>query len=394
MKRVLGIFVTIIFVAGLLMIDGCLKPNGIYVSFDENGGYGRMRSQRFKEGIENALTLNAFTNDGYDFAWWNTIPDGTGISYSDGQVISITNSIRLYAQWSRKEYSVTFDANGGSGIMEPQIFEYYISQSLAPNTFTRDGYMFCGWYSDEKDTYNDGDSIEISSDITLHARWFSIDGNGDWNGHKYVDMGLPSGTLWATANVGAESPEDFGNYYAWGETEPKDRYLCDNYAFSYVHDSQSGFTKYCTEPNFGYNGFTDNLTALEDSDDAAYINWNGYWRMPTYDEIRELSLNSAVSPFTLNGINGTLCTGLNGNSIFLPHAGSSSDGIVCENSGYYWSKSLSLPIDPPYRGPDYAFVLKTISYNGSRIDSHKHYFVSAQTDSRFWGNSVRPVVRR
>ena len=377
------------------MLDGCWKHNGLYVSFNENGGYGKMRSQRFQEGVEKPLTLNSFRNEGFEFTGWNTIPDGTGVTYSDGQTISITTSILLFAQWSPKKYSVTFDANGGEGRMGPQSFEHYIPQSITPNTFTRDGYIFCGWYSDERDTYNDEDTIAISSDITLHARWFSVVGNGESNGHKYVDMGLPSGTLWATTNVGAENPEDFGNYYAWGETEPKERYWFDNYIHCNCTDGTQGIlTKYCTESDFGYNGFTDNLTTLVDSDDAAFVNWNGRWRMPTYEEAKELSINSAVSPFTLNGVSGTLCTGPNGNSIFLPHPGTYKlDGLVCVGSGYYWTRSLANPEDPAYYGQHYAYCMSTSHYNESNIDFHKHYFVGIIQDTRALGNSIRPVSR-
>lgn len=93
--------------------------------------------------------------------------------------------------------------------------------------------------------------------------------------HEYVDLGLPSGTLWATCNVGAENPEDAGDYFAWGETEPKDTYLWSNYKYG----------KYSVM--LKYND-TDSLTSLEESDDVAYQKWGSDWCMPTQTQFQEL----------------------------------------------------------------------------------------------------------
>ena len=101
-------------------------------------------------------------------------------------------------------------------------------------------------------------------------------GNGSYNGHDYIDLGLPSGTMWATCNVGAENPEGYGDYFAWGETQPKAIYTDSNYVYS--NGGCEDFTKYCTKPEFGYNGFTDNLKTLQPSDDAATVNWGEGWR--------------------------------------------------------------------------------------------------------------------
>ena len=89
--------------------------------------------------------------------------------------------------------------------------------------------------------------------------------------HEWVDLGLPSGTLWATCNVGASKPEEYGDYFAWGETEPKDEYCWSTYL--HCKGDYNSLTKYCHQYDYGYNGFTDNLTELEPADDAATANW-------------------------------------------------------------------------------------------------------------------------
>ena len=160
------------------------------------------------------------------------------------------------------------------------------------------------------------------------------------NSHEYVDLGLPSGTKWATCNVGATTPEDYGDYFAWGETSTKNTYSWATY--SLCNGSQNTLTKYCNNSSYGNNGFTDALTTLEASDDAATANWGSAWRMPTKEEFEELNSNCTVTWTTQNGVNGRLFTGPNGNSIFLPAAGhrydSSLDGAG--SYGYYWSSSL------------------------------------------------------
>lgn len=163
--------------------------------------------------------------------------------------------------------------------------------------------------------------------------------NGD--GHEYVDLGLPSGTLWATCNVGADNPEDAGDYFAWGETETKGFYDWKQYKYSMFDDVGYKLTKYCTNSICGYNGFVDNLTVLESIDDAVSANWGEGWRMPTAEEFDELYQNTTFIWTTLNGVEGRLLTGPNGNSIFMPATGFYLDGdLICTGLGIYWSGSL------------------------------------------------------
>ncbi len=160
---------------------------------------------------------------------------------------------------------------------------------------------------------------------------------------EYVDLGLPSGTLWATRNVGASTPEDYGDYFAWGETESKDYYHSDNYTW-FVEGSGIDYwiTKYCNDSTEGYNGFVDNKMELDPEDDAAYVNWGPSWRMPTKEQQDELRESCTWTWTTLNGVNGYQVAGPNGNSLFLPTAGyrAASSLYAAGSYGCYWSRTL------------------------------------------------------
>ena len=193
-----------------------------------------------------------------------------------------------------------------------------------------------------------------------------------------MDLGLS--VKWATFNVGATKPEEYGDYFAWGDTEPKSNYSWDTY--KYCNGSPSTLTKYCSTSSYGYNGYTDTKTVLDLEDDAASVNWGGSWRMPTraeQDELRNTS-NCTWEWTTLNGINGYKVTskksGYAGNWIFLPAAGYRNDtGLYNVGSdGRYWSSSLRTS------NPNYAYDLSFYS-----SDRYTYY------DYRCHGQSVRPV---
>ena len=129
------------------------------------------------------------------------------------------------------------------------------------------------------------------------------------NGHEWVDLGLPSGTLWASCNIGATSPEGYGDYFAWGETETKERYDYTTYKWG---NAANKLTKYCTN---------DNKRVLDAEDDAAAVKWRGLWRMPSSSEIEELNGLCTWEWIKLKGVTVCKVTGPNGNSIFLPAAG-------------------------------------------------------------------------
>ena len=197
------------------------------------------------------------------------------------------------------------------------------------------------------------------------------------NGYEWVNLGLPSGLKWATCNVGATKPEEYGNYYAWGETSTKRTYSWSTY--KWCNGSYDTQTKYCSRSGYGT---VDSKTVLELADDAAAVNWGGAWRMPTDAEWTELRTNCTwtwTSDYNGTGVAGRIVTSnFNGNSIFLPAAGfrGNDDLYHAGSYGYYWSSSLNT--DSPF----YAWIV---------------YFYSVSVDRdrygrRHYGYSVRPVL--
>ena len=171
----------------------------------------------------------------------------------------------------------------------------------------------------------------------------SNNGGNNLNDHEYVDLGLPSGTLWATCNLGAQTPEEYGDYFAWGETQPKNIYSWNTYKYCNGDNGWNTLTKYCTESGNGYNGFTDNLTILLPEDDAATVNWGSEWCMPTQSQWEELYQYTTNTITTQNDVRGLFLTGSNGNSLFLPAAGRLYEGENnhdYNSNGWYWSNSL------------------------------------------------------
>ena len=164
-----------------------------------------------------------------------------------------------------------------------------------------------------------------------------------YNGHEYVDLGLPSGIKWATVNVGALRPDDYGKYYSWGEAENK---AGNHYWTNYKWGSYDSLSKYCNDDRIGT---VDNKSQLELEDDAARANWGGKWRMPTKEELEELRDNCTWTwhqwPNPNGGaVNGFLFTSkTNGNTIFIPAAGAHGDSPNPRAMGYsanYWSSTL------------------------------------------------------
>ena len=168
--------------------------------------------------------------------------------------------------------------------------------------------------------------------------------NDPFNGHEYVDLGLPSGTLWATKVVGAESESDYGLYFAWGDTvgATKEQVESGEFTFgtsgnmtAYFDSSTETFTKYNED---------DGKTVLDLEDDAAHVHMGGDWHMPTKEQLQELTANTTSTWTTQNGVNGKLFTSkVNGNSVFVPAFGYVNDGGVLNvgSSGFVWSSSVS-----------------------------------------------------
>ena len=232
-----------------------------------------------------------------------------------------------------------------------------------------DGSAFIGWYVGDNDIPVSADNkytFTVTEDMTLTAK-FKL--RFDPNGHEYVDLGLPSALKWATCNVGATAPEEYGGYYAWGETEEKSVY--DWKTYKWCIDRDDNMTKYCTDEDFGD---VDNRIVLDLQDDVARAQWGGSWRMPTHEEFKELLDNCAWQWTTLNGVDGYKVFALNGNSIFLPAAGCRFESQSIGSYGFYWASSLC-----EYSSSD-AYHL--------RFGSDEYWCGNLQ---RCYGFSVRPV---
>ena len=190
------------------------------------------------------------------------------------------------------------------------------------------------------------------------------------SGLEAVDLGLS--VKWGSCNIGASTPLSHGDYYAWGETETKDKYSWDNYKWGKANNQ---LTKYCTSRFYGYSGFTDGKTVLDPEDDVAHEKHGGKWRMPTSAEWTELREKCSWKRTTMDGVSGWKVTGRNGSSIFLPAEGykdGSGVALGTEN-GYYWSSEIN---------------------NGHPYEAIDIFFSSYVTDNvcnRSTGLPVRPV---
>ena len=186
------------------------------------------------------------------------------------------------------------------------------------------------------------------------------------NGYEWVDLGLPSGTKWATYNVGAASPEEFGNYYAWGETEPKDEYIDIN---SLTHRRNKSWLL--------RNGIIDREGILTPEHDIATLTWGEPWRMPTDEDFEEL-IDLCDWTFTdYNGTNGYLVTGPNNETIFLVAAGfkQGAEAEYIGDYGDYWSSTVV---------PELIGTSCSLGYS-SKAYGRRRY-------ARFAGRTVRPVT--
>ena len=259
------------------------------------------------EGITGSrTTIMGTTKDKYWYSY-----DFGGISLSAGGTVPTDNVKEWYLD-SNGQWQINSEFDGGANV------EVSTEVSSAAVILVLDcSSSLGGEVLNMKNTAKDfiktlrGASLEGGSSSPVQS-------SNTLNGHEFVDLGLPSGLRWATCNVGASSPTDYGNYYAWGEITTKTTYNSSTYTY------------------------TGNPTTLPSDRDAATANWGSGWRMPTYDELNELKSSCTVTWTTQNGVNGRLFTGPNGNSVFLPAAGvrDGSELRYAGSYGRYWSNSL------------------------------------------------------
>ncbi len=165
------------------------------------------------------------------------------------------------------------------------------------------------------------------------------------NGMQVIDLGLS--VKWASCNLGASRPEEYGGYYAWGEVEPKDDYSWETYKWC-KYDGAT-LTKYCIKPDYAFNGNIDFKRVLDPEDDAARVKLGGKWRLPTEKEVQELLELCSQEVVEINGVRGfKITSNMNGKSIFLPAAGCrTARGLSGDESlGYYYTSYVNKSV--PY----------------------------------------------
>ena len=326
-----------------------------------NGGTNSSTSQNsYTVGVVSGCTLtfdwSVSSESGYDYLIVTL--DGTQLLKKSGTASgSYTHEFTgagvytLVAQYTK-------DGSASSGSDQAQITNCTLT---VPETAT----------STKGDVNIDGtvDVSDLTSLVSIILGTNEENNDTPTTDSRAVDLGLS--VKWASCNVGATAPEEYGGYYAWGETEEKSNYSWSTY--KYCNGTSSSMTKYCTSSS---DGTVDNKTTLEASDDVATVKWGGNWRMPTTEEQQELIDKCTWAWTTLNGVNGYRVTGPNGNSIFLPAAGyrygQEVDGQG--SSGDYWSSSLS----SSYGSGAYGLYF----YGG---------YYGRSDYSRGYGHSVRPV---
>lgn len=321
----------------------------------------------FQQG--QSCTVSATAATGYNFLKWTE--NGQQVSTNASYTFNVTGNRTLVAQFQTQSYTISASASPSNGGTVSGGGTYGQGQQCTLTANHATGYTFVKWTENGNQVSTSASfTFTVTSNRTLVAQ-FNYNNVG---GHEYVDLGLPSGLLWATCNVGADTPEDYGNYYAWAETTTKTIYNWSTY--QYCMGSDNTLTKYCPSSYWGYNGYEDNLWTLQAGDDAATANWSNGWRMPTVDEFQELCNNTTMTWTTRNGVNGCLFTAANGNSLFLPAAGYRSGSNLNGSGSYgsYWSSNLY------DRAPFHAWGF---GFNSANWFSSNRF--------RYYGQSVRAV---
>ena len=365
--------------------DGGLQvtERGVCYSTTSNPTYSNSKVQRgYGLGVYSCELFNLSENTTYYVRAYAKNAEGIGYS----EEVSFTTMVPEVPQISivnPKEYSVTtatidcevtFD--GGLEVTERGVCYSTTSNPTYSNDIVKSG-SGLGVYScelsnlSENTTYyvrayaKNAEGIGYSREISFTTRTRTY-----MDGYEYVDLGLS--VKWASYNIGATKPEEYGDYFAWGETATKTIY--DWSTYEHCRGSYATLTKYNISSGYGT---VDNKTELDAIDDAVVVNWGGSWRMPTHAEMTELRDNCTWTWTSQNGVNGCKVTSKrNGNSIFLPAAGyrQFSDLINAGSLGYYWSSSLGTGT------PNYA---RHVGFDSSDVDWYN--------GDRYLGFTVRPV---
>ena len=349
-----------------------------WISYDNGNTWTQLGKAKGDKGDTGATGAAGADGQDGDSMFQSVTQDAANVYFTlaDGTVITIAKG-GGEADDGGYIFTITYMPNGGEGEVVIDTVYYAYAYTLRNTAlFSKSGFYIAMWNTKPDGTGVDycceRKLISITRNITFYAKWVQ-------EGVPYVvDLGLS--VKWATCNVGATSSEEYGDYYAWGETEPKSKYSWSTY--KWCRGTYNTLTKYNT--NSSYGSTVDNRTTLELSDDAARAKWGSAWRMPTDAEWTELRTNCTwtwTSNYNGTGVAGRIVTSnINGNSIFLPAAGYRAGGnlVKAGNEGRYWSSSLYA--DSPYS----AFHVYFTSDDVLRY---------VDNDSRYRGFSVRPVLK-
>ena len=298
----------------------------INVSANPTEGGTVIGSGTFVQG-QNCIVV-AKANIGYIFTNWTD--NGIPVSTNDIYTFKVNNNRNLVANFTTEpqQYTVDISANPTEGGTVIGSGTYTQGHSCTVGAVANTGYNFTNWTENDSVVSTDAAyTFTVNDNRSLVAN-FTVVGGDDI--HDYVDLGLPSGTLWATRNVEAYNSEDFGYYFAWGETQQKTNYVFETYKYWW----NGSMTKY---------NESDNLITLQPNDDAATAFLGNGWRMPTQQDWQELFDNTTNAWTNQNGVNGRLFTAANGNQLFLPAAGFRHEegAFNVSQFGFYWSSSRS-----------------------------------------------------
>jgi len=327
-------------------------------------------------------------NKGADVAITGTV---TNITDNSAQITGTVNLGSITINYSSIEYGVQLSTEANFKITSTigSIVITAPATALENGVFTKtvkDLYSNTKYYYR---TYVKVQNLEYYGQTLTFTTEKSTDSQ-ETDSHEYVDLGFPSGILWATCNVGATVPGDPGLYYAWGETKGytsdiNDGHLFDISNYKWCNGNYKTITKYCTDSSFGT---VDNKKVLDLEDDAAYVNWGGKWRMPTDTEINELIEYTTITSTTQDGIDGyRLTSWKNGKSIFFPCGGFRENNTIQYRSGqniyprvYLWSSNL-------YLSNQSCASVVIINYTGTYKETHFNCSNWLRED----GIPVRPV---
>ena len=349
----------------------------VSISSGGNGTVSFENSAELSQYVQpgNEVTVVATPDADCDFLGWFIGNAETPISTDLTYTFTVDEGIALVAKFSKWPLvSISSSRNGTVSFENSTELSQYIQigEEVTVVSTPNENCDFLGWFIGNATTPVSTEltyTFTVNESISLVAKF---EGRKTYiDDYEYVDLGLPSGRKWAAYNVGATKPEEYGGYYAWGETEEKSNYSWSTY--KWCNGSYNTMTKYCTDSSYGT---VDNKTVLDPEDDVAHVKWGGSWRMPTKAEQDELRNKCSWQWTTLNGVNGYRVTGPNGNSIFLPAAGYRLDTSLYLGGsfGNYWSST----------------PLESLSYSACCL-----YFLGTNFDwnsyNRYYGLSVRPV---